>query len=238
MPTRFDPRLLLGLTPLLPLFGVLPGGSWLLPLVAPLTLWPVFSTAVRGRRYGSAFAFGVVWATLLSAGTILFTQLAPRTAGTAILNAEPYRQEMFSWIETGVGKENEPAEFLPEHLLHLGLFVLLTYATGGYLGLALGAALVGYMSYFVGSFAASTGAPIAAALAAWVPWSVVRVLAFVALGSVLARPLLVRERWGMGDREWRWMGWAAIGIAIDLACKSLFAPAYGRFLRELLERAA
>lgn len=232
-PDRPSPRAVaaLGLTPLLPLVGLLPGGRWLLPLVAPAALWPSFAPAVRAGRYRRAFAAALCWAALLSAGEILFTQLAPRAAAGAILHAEPYRREMFAWIETGVGKENEPSRFVPEHALHLAGFAVLTWASGGYLGLALGAALVGYMSYFVGSFAASTGAPLLGSILAWVPWSVVRVAAFVALGCILARPLLVRPARPFGRRERAWIGAALVGIVVDLVLKSALAPAYGRFLR-------
>jgi hypothetical protein len=121
-----------------------------------------------------------------------------------------------------------------KHALHLGAFVTLCAISGGYLGLALGAALVAYMSYFVGAFAVSSGMPLLGALAAWVPWSVVRVAAFVALGCVLARPLLVGELFPFGARERRWVLAALVGIVIDLLLKSLLAPAYGRMLAGLL----
>lgn len=226
---------LLGLTPLVPLVGLVPGGRWLVPLVAPLPLWPIFSRAVREGRFGQAFGFSMLWTVLLSASVIAFTQVAPQSAAGAILNAEPYRREMFGWLETGVGKETTPARFIPEHLLHLGGFVVLTALSGGYLGLALGAALVGYMSYFVGAFAASAAAPVAGALVAWVPWSVIRVLSFVALGVVLARPLLVRRAWPMPPRDRRWILVALAGILTDIVVKTLLAPAYGRFLASWLD---
>lgn len=207
----------------------------MLPLAAPAVLWPAFSRAVRAGEPRRAFAAAMLWTVLLSASIIVFTQVAPAEAGRSILHGEPYRKEMFAWIETGEGKENRPAEFLPEHALHLGAFAALTVASGGYLGLALGAALLGYMSYFVGSFAASAGAPLAGSLVAWVPWSVVRVLAFVALGSVLARPLLT-GRWSAPDRrERRWLAIALAGIAVDLLLKSTLAPTYGLFLRGWLD---
>lgn len=234
-PTRSGGLAWIGLTPLLPLLGLLPAGRWLLPALAPLTLWPAFSRAVRAADLRRAFGAAMLWTVLLSASIIVFTQAAPGEAGRAIANGEPYRREMFAWIETGEGRENHPEQFLPEHALHLGAFALLAVASGGYLGLALGAALLGYMSYFVGSFAASAGAPVAGALVAWVPWSVVRVLAFVALGCVLARPVLAR-RWSAPDRrERRWIAIALAGIAIDLLLKSSLAPAYGRFLRGWLD---
>lgn len=224
----------LALTPLLPLVALLPGGKWLAPLVAPLALWPSFAAAVRAGERRRAFAAGLVWALLLTVSTIAMTQLAPQAAGRGILHGEPYRIEMFGWIEQGIGKENEPARFAPEHLLHLGAFALLSVASGGYLGLVLGAALLAYMNYFVGAFALSAGEPVVGALVAWVPWAVVRVVAFVALGSILARPLLVGWARAFGPAERRWIGWALAGIAVDLLLKTLLAPSYGVWLRGFL----
>ena len=180
-----------------------------------------------------AFAVGLLWAALLSAGVVLFTETAPHAAGRAIVHAEPYRIEMFSWVSTGDAPENDPRLFVPQHLLHTGAFLVLTLASGGYLGLALGALLVDYMSYFVGSFAASSGRAVAGAFLAWVPWSVVRVASFVALGAVLSRPLLSR-RWRFGEPEWRWIALAIAGLLLDIAIKTMLAPTYGLFLRRFL----
>lgn len=224
---------LLCLTPLLPLLVALPGGKWALPLLAPLTLYPAFRARVRAGDTWSAWTLGMVWAFLLSAGVILLTLWLPEIARDGIWNGEPYRQEMFGWIATGVGRENDPSAFIPQHLLHLGVFVVLVWASGGYLGLALGAALVGYMSYFVGSYAGESGHPFLGATAAWVPWSVVRVGAFVLLGALFSRPLLRRKLWPFERRDLRLMALAAGGIVADIVLKALLAPAYGRFLREM-----
>jgi hypothetical protein len=144
---------------------------------------------------------------------------------------------MFGWIETGIGKENTPSLFIPEHLLHLGLFVLLTWASGGYLGLVLGAALVAYMSYFVGSYAAALEPFLlryaAGPVLAWVPWSVLRVAAFVLLGAVFSRPLLLRRPWPFERREAQLLALALSGIVGDIVIKAFAAPAYGLFLRGL-----
>jgi hypothetical protein len=225
---------LLALTPALPWLVALPGGRWLLPLLAPLTLYPAFSARVRAARYGAAWGLAMLWAGLLSLGVVVLVHRAPALAASGILNGEPYRQEMFAWIETGVGKEVSPARFLPEHLLHLTVFLVLTYVSAGYLGLVLGAALMGYMSYFVGAFAAASGDPLLAGLLAWVPWSVVRVAAFVLFGALLARPLLVRERLPFGRRERRLLLLAAAGILADLVLKTAVAPAWGELLRSVL----
>jgi hypothetical protein len=232
---RRELLLLLLATPLLPALALLPGGTWLLPALAPLTLYPGFARAVRERRYEVAFRRGLAWAAMLSIGVILLVRVSPPLAAAGILNSEPYRQEMFAWIETGIGRETDWRAFLPQHLFHLALFVVLTWGTGGYFGLALGAALTAYMSYFVGSFSLASTSPILGAIAAWVPWSVVRVAAFVALGTILSRPLLVR-RWTppFERREVAWILAAGTGILVDIVGKAALAPAYGRLLRSLL----
>lgn len=225
---------LLPLTLLLPLLVLVPGGVWALPLLAPLTLYPSFALRVRERDYFGAWTLGLLWAGLLSLGVILTVFWLPDAARSGIYYGEPYRQEMFGWIATGEGRENEWRSFVPQHTLHLAVFVLLTWLSAGYLGLVLGAALVGYMSYFVGSYAVvATVHPVLGSIAAWVPWSVVRVLAFVLLGCLFARPLLVRRVWPFGRDEVRLMALAASGILMDWLIKAAFAPAYGRFLHQM-----
>jgi len=223
-------RLLLLATPFVALLAALPGGGWLLPLVAPLTVYVWFARRVRFGDYLGAWTLGMAWAGLLSLGVIVLVLLWPEAA-RGVLYGEPYREEMFGWIRTGEGREVTPAEFVPQHLLHLGVFIVLCWASGGYLGLALGAALVAYMSYFVGGYAAAAGSPLVGPVVAWVPWSVLRVAAFVLVGSVLARPLLLRRPWPFERREAMLLALAATGIVGDLLIKTLAAPAYGEFLR-------
>ena len=228
---------LLVLTPFLPWIGLLPGGRWALPLVAPLALYPAFAERVRRRDYLGAWSLGLLWALLLSAGVCLLVALRPGAAGEAILHGEAYRKEMFGWIATGEAPENHPAVFIPIHLLHFAVFLVLTWASAGYLGLVLGAGLVGYMSYFVGSYAVASGHPVLGAVAAWVPWSVLRVFAFVLLGCLFARPLLVRRAWPFERPEHQLMMLAASGLLVDILMKSLLAPSYGIFLRQLVRSA-
>jgi hypothetical protein len=225
---------LLPLTLFLPLLASVPGGGWALPLLAPLTLYPAFRERVRAQDYLGAWTLGMAWAILLSAGVILLVLGWPEAARAGILHGEAYRQEMIGgWIRTGVAPENSPRLFIPQHLLHLGAFLLLTWASGGYLGLVLGAFLVGYMSYFVGSYAAASGHPLLGAVLAWVPWSVVRVCAFVLLGALFARPLLARRVWPFERWEVRLMALAFAGLLVDILVKAFFAPSYGIFLRQL-----
>lgn len=224
-------RLLLAATVFVPALALVPYGGWALGVVAPLTVYGWFRRRVRFGDYLGAWAIGMAWAGLLSLGVVLLVELAPDAAARGVVYGEPYREEMFGWIATGAGREATPAEFLPQHLLHLGAFVLLTWVSGGYLGLVLGAFLVAYMSYFVGSYAVAVDALLLGPVVAWVPWSVLRVAAFVLLGAVFARPLLVREPWPFARREAVLLGLALSGIVGDLVIKTLAAPAYGLFLR-------
>jgi hypothetical protein len=221
------------LTPFVPVLAALPGGRWLLPLLAPLTLYPAFMERVRERDYFKAWQLGIAWAVLLSAGLIALTMWMPGAARTGILHGEPYRQEMFGWINTGVAPENDWHVFLPTHVLHFAIFLALTWVSGGYLGLVLGAVLMGYMSYFVGSYAAASGHPFLGSLAAWVPWSVLRVLAYVLFGCLFARPLLVRRIWPFEQEDLKLMGLAASGLVADVLIKAFLAPGYGLFLRQM-----
>jgi hypothetical protein len=233
-------RHLVWLTPLAALLALVPGGRFLLPLLAPLTVYPAFARRVREGDHFGAWRLGLLWAALLSAAVVALVLLWPEAAARGILHGEAYRREMFGWISTGQAPENDWRQFVPQHLLHLGVFLLLSWASGGYLGLVMGGMLVGYMSHFVGSYArvvAAAANPWAAgalaALAAWVPWSVVRVLAFVLLGSLFARPLLVRRPWPFTAQEYRLMLLAASGLAADILIKAALAPGYGRFLRQM-----
>jgi hypothetical protein len=226
-------RVLLLLTLFVPLLGAVPGGRWAVPVAAPLTVYVWFSRRVRLGDYFGAWKLGMAWAGLLSLGVILLVALAPATAAGAVLHGPAYKTEMFGWVTTGIAPENSPRLFLPQHLLHLSLFLVLTWVSGGYLGLVLGTFLVDYMSFFVGSYAVAIGHPVTGVLAAWVPWSVLRVASFVLLGAVFARPLLERRVWPMERRERILLLLAASGIVGDALVKALLAPHYGLFLRQL-----
>lgn len=228
-------RLLLAATLAVPLLvGSLPGGRWLLPIAAPLTLYAGFLARVREGAYYSAWKLAMLWAGLLALGVILWVALAPEAAARGVLNGEAYREEMFAWISTGEARENDWRQFLPQHLLHLGVFVLAAWVSAGFLGLTMGAALLDYMAYFVAAYARASGHPIGGLFAAWVPWSILRIMAFVLLGVLLARPLLARRPWPFGRPEMRLFLLALSGIVADLVMKTLLAPSYGLFLRQLV----
>jgi hypothetical protein len=215
-------------------------GRLALPALATLAVYPVFARSVAEGRRAAAILAALLWAASLSASLITHTARDPGTAGAGVILGPPYRDEMFAFIASGQGRESDPARFVPQHLLHAGIFAVVTLASGGLLGLFMGAVLVGYMSYYVGALASGPH-PLTAGLLGWPPYAVVRVVAFVILGAVLARPLLVRLR-GRPERLFsqpadRNLLLVALALLlVDIVLKATFAPAWAEILRPCLPR--
>ena len=223
------------LAPLAAALGLASGRATLLPVLATAAVYPTFARLILRGRPGAAAVAAVLWAASLAASIAVITACDPgRTAG-AVLNGPAYRDEMFAFIGSGHGRESEPARFVPQHLLHLAAFAVLTAASGGLLGLLLGAGLVGYMSFYVGALAAGPE-PGLAALCGWPPWAVLRVVAFILLGTVLARPLLARlaRRPPAPLRVRLWLAGAFGLLLLDVALKALLAQRWAALLRPCL----
>jgi hypothetical protein len=142
---------------------------------------------------------------------------------------------MLRWIRTGEGSEGSPRLFVPQHLLHLALFIVLSLATASVLSIVAGAALVNYMDFYVASLARAGAPAWAVVLLGWQPWALCRVAAFCTLGAVLAEPLLRRlAPYPRTDGVRRYLLWAGTGILADWILKAALAPTWGLWLREVL----
>lgn len=198
--------------------------GWLVvpPLIA-LAAWLPLVVALRRGRRGVAALVVASWAVLLATGTAALEVWRPGSCAAVFPRAGEYQREMLAWANGGKGCESSVACFLPRHLLHAALFTAATVATGGYLGLVFASILVGWMGAYAGGLAALSSAPLSAALAAWHPWAVVRVAAYIALGVALAEPLV-----GFGlprPPGWRrWLLVGLVGLLLDLVLKALLAP--------------
>lgn len=232
---RFLPILPALLAPLAVLLATTSGRSFVLPLLATAAIYPVFAALILDGRPGAAAGAALLWAAALSASIIAATAADPEGLARVVLNGPAYRDEMLPWIATGTGREGEPARFVPQHLLHLLAFAALALASAGLLGLMLGAVLVGYMSFYVGVLA-SGPEPALAALCGWPPYSILRVIAYVLLGTVLARPLLARlARRSLAPLDHpRWLGAAAALLMADIGLKAVIAARWAALLRPCL----
>ncbi len=176
--------------PLSLLFG-LALGKYLLPLVQALVAFPLFLFLVARRRWSRAFLAMALWAFLGSVSVGIASYLWPARMEATVLNGREYQGEMFHWIETGVGPEGDIQQFLPQHLLHLGVFILLTFLSAGFLGLVMGSVLVNYMSFYVGLLLLQAERFWLVLALGWPPWAVLRVLGFI-LAAVFLAALTIR----------------------------------------------
>ena len=216
--------------------GFIIGSRVLLPFLSAAPFYPVLVMRLRAGRRGQAVALALVWALALGATSTTLCAMAPGRAKEVVWRADSYWSEMEPWVRTGEGKETTPARFLPELGIQLGIFAGLSLLTGSLLSIVMGAALMNYMSFYAGSLVERASSPLLMALAAWHPWSVLRVIAFVILGVVLAEPLLSLLR--RKRPAWRpmvpWLVAAAIGIALDILLKTFLAPHWPAILRSLM----
>jgi hypothetical protein len=159
------------------------------PLLWALPAWFAMLLALRRGKRPRAHAWVVLWAVLSGLGFGAAEWFHPGLCAALFPGAQQYQQEMLQWVSTGKGCEGNPACFLPQHLLHLGLFLALALATGGLGALAMGAVLFGWMGAYTGALASRAATP-AALLLGWHPWAVLRVGGFLLLGLACAEPLV------------------------------------------------
>lgn len=217
--------------------GLLLGGGVLLPVLNTAAAYAAMVVLLRRGERQKAVGLMLAWAaTLAICATVTFAAW-PADPGPLVRNGPAYRDEMFHWIRTGEGREGRPAEFIPQHVLHLAGFVALSLATASAASMVLGAALMNYMGFYVASLARA-GVPGSAVLFfGWQPWAICRVAAFVVLGVVLAEPLLSRLRPYPyeGLRAARpYLIAAASGIAADWILKALLAGQWRAWLAAAL----
>jgi hypothetical protein len=217
--------------------GLALGSRWLLPLLNTLPAYTVMVLLLRrGQRDRAATAMLVWAATLAVCGTVAL-RAWPSDPAALVVHGPEYRAEMFHWIRTGIGSEGSPRLFLPQHLLHLALFVALSLATASAVSISMGAVLMNYMDFYVASLGRAGAPGWAVVFLGWQPWAICRVAAFCILGVVLAEPLLsrlLRYPYPGLRAARRWIAIAGGLILADWALKAALAPAWGRALRHLL----
>ncbi len=217
--------------------GLLLGGGVLLPVLNTAAAYAAMVFLLRRGERRKAVGLMLAWAATLAVSATVTFAVWPADPDALVLNGPQYRIEMFHWIRTGEGSEGRPAQFIPQHVVHLAAFVASSLATASAASMVLGAALMNYMGLYVASLYRA-GAPAGAVLLfGWQPWAICRVAAFVVLGVVLAEPLLSRLRPYPyeGLRAARpFLAVAAGGIAADWLLKALLAPLWRGWLAAAL----
>jgi hypothetical protein len=211
-------------TPLAFALGVWSGSRILLPLIITISAYPVFLVTFLRKWYKRLILLMILWTVLISFMGILITRCEPELMEQLTIRGTVYKMEMWEWIETGGGAEGTISIFLPQHLIHLGLFIVASIISGGFLGLFMGTILLNYMNYYVGMLGVNATSDIVM-LFGWPPWAILRVIGYIILSVVFARPLFTVFR---KERlfEKRVLGYFFAGILLivfDILIKYLLA---------------
>lgn len=204
----------------------------LLGVPAYLLMIGILKTGSRKK----AVLYMLLWAAILGIVMTFVCYIAPEKSEEIIIRGTEYRDEMFSWIKTGIGKEGTPSQFIPEHLLHLSIFIVLSIASISAVSILFGAVLMNYMAFYVAQLMLNTNQEIPVFIVGWHFWSLFRIAGFVILGVVLSEPLLSK----VFKYEWHWRDIkyyllaAAILIILDISCKAIFAPGIGTLMQKLV----
>lgn len=216
--------------------GWLVGVPQLVPVFNAAPAWWLMARALARRQVNRAIAVMLVWAATMAVCATTMAAMGWTRHGTRELFLMPeYKAQMISWVQTGIGRESDPSQFVPNHVLHATVFTLTSLATGGLLSMPMGAALTNSMGDYVGTLASRGAHPFALIVLGWHPWAVIRIIAFVMLGVVLSAVAISRvcrvEYSLLAQRPWLMIGGAL--LLIDLALKWALAPAWSRLLRGL-----
>ncbi|MBN2134673.1 MAG: hypothetical protein JW737_02990 [Acidobacteria bacterium] len=222
---------LLGIT-----IGILFGVKILLPLFAALPAYLLMLYLLKAGRRKSAVLNMLSWAVMLGVLMTASGYIAPVASEAAVFKSTKYKTEMFRWVQTGVGSEGDPAQFIPQHLLHLCVFLILSLLTMSFISIYFGAVLMNYMAFYVSQLMLCTDKKILMFLLGWHFWSLFRIAGFVILGVVLAEVIghrLFKYKWSIRDIH-VYLIIAFTLIVLDILTKAIFAPAIGEIIRPML----
>lgn len=215
--------------------GWLLGVPAFVPFLNTAVPWWQMVKSLRVGQVRRAIAIMLVWALTMGAMSTTMAALGwsrTRSGGDLFLQPE-YRDQMISWVRTGIGPESQPSIFIPRHLAYAGVFSATALATGGALAMPMGAVLMNQMGEYVGSMARQSAHPVVSAVLGWHPWAIVRVIGFVIIGVVLSGVMLSRVLKCPYSLA-RHRGWLFLGLgllALDIALKWVLAPSWGAILK-------
>jgi hypothetical protein len=209
---------------------------FILPLLISVPVYILMINLLKQGERKKAVVYMLLWALILGLVMTFACYLYPEKSEGLIIRGSGYRNEMFDWIKTGIGKEGTPSQFIPEHLLHLGVFIALSLVTISAASILFGTILMNYMAFYVAQLMLHTDNKFLVFIVGWHFWSLFRIAGFVILGVVLAEPVLHRVfkyKWRLKDTR-PYLMTAALLIILDMTCKAIFAPAVGEYVKKLV----
>ena len=229
--------LALALGALLGTASVFAGSTWLLPVAQAGIAYVILYLDLQRSDIGAAVRHMLFWSLCVSVITIQFAIHSPEVMAATVFRGDLYREEMFRYIETGIGPEGSPRQFLPQHVGHYGLTLGISGATGGFGGLFLGSLLLDYMNFYVGSLVRVGATPSLGALVGWPIWSYLRVVGFIcgaiAMAHLFFARILRRTEW-RGPAFRACLGWSVGLFLLDIVLKWTLAPLWRDWLQRAL----
>jgi hypothetical protein len=210
----------------------LPAAQALLGWVAFLLAWAIVGT-------GWAAAAVLVWALGTSLASIYVFFRHPAEADARVIRAASYRATMLAWLETGAGPERRPVETVQQHVREAIWYTAAAIATANLGSIAMAASLLNTMNAYVATLLRAATRTGTVVLLAWNVWSLVRVGAYVLIGTAAAGPMLRLWGWRVDGGTTRTL--AAVGVAglvLDLVLKLALSRPAGRILAGSIDHSA
>ena len=170
--------------------GFFIGYKFILPLLTAIPAGLVLIRHIKNRRLLVCVLDMILYVLWLSVIGITLMYFFPAKAASVVLNGDKYLAEMYPWLCGVMSKESTPAQFIPEHLLHMLIVAVASLISAGVISLIFGTILVNYMNYYVSWLMLNSSQPLLMAVIGWHPWSICRVISFIILGCVCAIPIL------------------------------------------------
>jgi hypothetical protein len=222
-----------------PLFCLLAihSNAYLIPVICILPAYPVMAYSLKHKTRGLSILLMMLWALLLGTSMTALLYWLPEVTQHRILYGERYWKVMIEWVLTGVGRESDPMQFIPVHIIELVVFVMLSLLTGSLLSILMGAVLMNFMAFYVGHLALFGHSPELLVLG-WHPWSIVRIASYIIMGVVLSEPMLSKIlRYRYHREESRKLLYLALSLwVLDLIIKALLAPTWQKLLKGIVSK--
>jgi len=203
----------------------------MLPLLQGLLGFLAFAAAWRGvGPIAASLAIGG-WAIGVTLFSLFRFAAEPEQVDLRVLHARPYRESMLEWLRTGKGPEARPLRTVWQHVRELAVYLAAALLTANLLAIVLGAILLNAMNGYVARLLGAAKQVWRVRLLAWNAWSVVRVAAYVMLGSAAAELIAARLGYSGDPRQVRIQAIAgAVGVVLDLLLELILSRPWGRAL--------
>jgi hypothetical protein len=218
------------------ILGIFLPTVWVLPFLNTLFVYPLYMQSVSSGKLKRAFLHMMVWTIFMSLTMLTLVNVAPERTGAHVLHGPAYRDEMLTWVRTGVGAESHPSQFIPIHLLHFSVFSILSLLTAGFAGLLFGAIQLNYMNFYVGNLIHDSHFAWQAIFMGWQIYAIVRVVGFITIAIALSHLFFVFVKKKKLNRELvnRYLIGGVSLVVLDILLKASLAPDWQKILQPIL----